>query len=102
MRNWAGAKMKSVNQIVSEIVESGEARSNDELENLFDFAANEAGYSDEKIDEAKKSPWFPWLKNPAAVSLGRLGGSAKSERKSKSSANNGRLGGRPKKVKDAR
>lgn len=54
--------MKSVNQIVNEIVESGEARSNDELENLFDFAASEAGYSDGQISEAKKSPWFPWIK----------------------------------------
>jgi len=34
-------------------------------------------------------------KNPAAVALGRLGGSAKSEKKSKSSAANGALGGRP-------
>lgn len=35
-------------------------------------------------------------KNPAAVALGKLGGSVKSKRKSKSSADNGRLGGRPK------
>lgn len=34
-------------------------------------------------------------KNPAAVSLGKLGGSAKSERKAKASAENGKLGGRP-------
>lgn len=35
-------------------------------------------------------------KNPAAVALGRLGGSVKSDKKSKSSAANGAKGGRPK------
>lgn len=35
-------------------------------------------------------------KNPAAVSLGKLGGSAKSAKKAKSSRANGKLGGRPK------
>lgn len=39
-------------------------------------------------------------KNPAAVALGRLGGSVKSDKKSKSSAANGALGGRPRKVKN--
>lgn len=38
-------------------------------------------------------------KNPAAVALGRLGGSIKSEKKSKSSALNGAKGGRPKLAK---
>lgn len=36
-------------------------------------------------------------KNPAAVALGKMGGSVKSEKKSKSSAVNGALGGRPRK-----
>lgn len=40
------------------------------------------------------------VKNPAAVALGRLGGSVKSDKKSKSSAANGSLGGRPQKVKN--
>lgn len=38
-------------------------------------------------------------KNPAAVALGRLGGSAKSEAKAKAVRENGKLGGRPKKKK---
>lgn len=38
------------------------------------------------------------IKNPAAVALGKIGGSVKSEKKSKSSAANGALGGRPRKT----
>lgn len=58
---------------------------------------------------AKLDEWFPTEENEtlankiheyiqshnAAVALGRRGGSVKSERKSKSSARNGKLGGRP-------
>lgn len=44
---------------------------------------------------------LPVEKNPAAVALGRLGGSVKSEKKSKSSAANGALGGRPRKTPPA-
>ena len=36
-------------------------------------------------------------KNPHAVALGRMGGLVKSKAKKKSSAKNGKLGGRPKK-----
>lgn len=36
-------------------------------------------------------------KNPAAVALGALGGKVKSKKKAKSSAENGKKGGRPKK-----
>ena len=38
-------------------------------------------------------------KNPAAVSLGSLGGKARSEAKAKSSKENGKKGGRPRKLK---
>lgn len=37
-------------------------------------------------------------KNKAAVELGKLGGSVKSEAKAKAARLNGKLGGRPKKV----
>lgn len=60
---------------------------------------------------AKLNEWFPTEENEtlaekihgyiqshnAAVALGRRGGSVKSERKSKSSAENGKRGGRPRK-----
>lgn len=35
------------------------------------------------------------MKNPAAVELGKLGGSVKSEKKAKAVRENGKLGGRP-------
>lgn len=38
-----------------------------------------------------------YMKNKHAVALGKRGGSVKSERKAKSSAENGKKGGRPKK-----
>lgn len=37
-----------------------------------------------------------WAKNKAAVSLGKLGGKVKSDKKSKASRENGKKGGRPK------
>jgi len=37
-------------------------------------------------------------KNPAAVALGKLGGAKISDKKRKSSAENGKKGGRPKKI----
>ena len=60
---------------------------------------------------AKLNEWFPTEENEtlankiyeyiqshnAAVALGRRGGSVKSERKSKKSAENGKRGGRPRK-----
>lgn len=51
-------------------------------------------------DGAVLAPDGNWIgeKNTAAVELGRLGGSVKSEKKSKSSAANGALGGRPRKT----
>jgi hypothetical protein len=41
------------------------------------------------------------MKNPAAVSLGRVGGKATSEAKRRAVRENGKLGGRPKKPKRA-
>jgi hypothetical protein len=42
---------------------------------------------------------MPYMKNQAAVELGKLGGSAKSERKAAAVRENGKKGGRPKKPK---
>jgi hypothetical protein len=39
-------------------------------------------------------------KNPAAVALGKLGGASKSRKKVAAARKNGKLGGRPKKVKN--
>lgn len=55
--------------------------------------SNDGGIFDHESDAQK----FADSKN-AAATLGRLGGSKKSERKSKSSAENGKKGGRPKKA----
>lgn len=41
------------------------------------------------------------MKNPAAVALGKLGGKAKTKAKAAASRENGKKGGRPKKVKSA-
>ncbi len=48
----------------------------------------------EKVYGKKRLQWY--ARNEAAVELGRKGGSVISERKSKSSAANGKLGGRSK------
>jgi len=42
---------------------------------------------------------MPAEKNPAAVTLGRLGGAKKTPAKSEAARRNGKLGGRPRKVK---
>ncbi len=39
------------------------------------------------------------IKNPSAVALGKLGGSKLSEKKAKAARENGKKGGRPKKLK---
>lgn len=52
-----------------------------------------------KRDADKSAKTILDTESPAAA-LGRLGGSAKSDKKSKSSAANGALGGRPRKVKN--
>lgn len=48
--------------IVTSIVENGRAANNDELSHEFEFAASEAGFSDDEIKAALESPWFPWMK----------------------------------------
>lgn len=52
----------TINQIVIDIIENGRAANNTELENEFEFSASEAGYIEDEIKEALKSPWFPWFK----------------------------------------
>lgn len=42
------------------------------------------------------------VKNPAAQSLGRLGGAAKSDAKAAAARRNGKRGGRPKKVAETK
>lgn len=73
-----------------------------EFDNIFAAIAavdGVAGGYVRREDGAVLAPDGNWIgeKNTAAVELGRLGGSAKSEKKSKSSAANGASGGRPKK-----
>lgn len=85
------------------VIDGGVA--NIEFVDLFDPQTNKVITA---IDKA-----IEWVKNAddfepteedvrkAASALGKKGGSVKSERKAKSSAENGRLGGRPKKLKDS-
>lgn len=54
--------MKTTNQIAEEIISNGNAATNTELENEFEFAASEEGYSDDEIKAAIASPWFPKMK----------------------------------------
>lgn len=53
---------KTMNEIATRIIENGTAATNEELENQFEYAASEDGWTDDKIKDALVSPWFPWLK----------------------------------------
>ena len=50
-------------KIVTSIIENGRAANNDELRSEFEFEASEKGFSDDEIQEALSSEWFPWMKN---------------------------------------
>lgn len=46
-------------KIIRDVMENGRAATQSELENEFEFAASEAGWTDEEIKAAIASPWFP-------------------------------------------
>ena len=48
-------------EIVERIVANGAAATNEELEIQFEFYATEDGWTDQEIQEALNSPWFPWF-----------------------------------------
>ena len=48
-------------EIVQEVMENGRAVDQTELENEFLFTASEDGWTDEEIQEAIESPWFPTI-----------------------------------------
>lgn len=60
-------KMKDFAPIVKRIMENGIAKTNQELQNQFEFFAGEAGWSDEEIQQALNSPWFPSIENPVTA-----------------------------------
>ena len=89
-----------------------DAPKSDELESLYTKSLD----AEKRYNSASKqiSDYIDYLDDPedevveidkelseAASAMGKLGGSKKSEAKSASSRANGKLGGRPKKVKDA-
>jgi hypothetical protein len=51
-------------KIVTDVVEWGrvESGTNEELQNEFEFEAQEQGFGREEIKAAVKSSWFPWFK----------------------------------------
>jgi hypothetical protein len=59
-------KMKDSAPIVQQIIENGLVQSDEELKNQFEFFAGEVGWSDDEIEQALKSPWFPSVENPTS------------------------------------
>lgn len=45
-------------KIIQDVIENGRAADQTELENEFEFAASEEGWTDEEIQTAVASPWF--------------------------------------------
>lgn len=45
-------------EIVRDVMDNGRAATQAELENEFEFAASEAGWTEEEIQAAIQSPWF--------------------------------------------
>lgn len=46
-------------EIVRIVMDNGRAQTQEELEGEFDFEAIEQGWTDEEIEQAINSPWFP-------------------------------------------
>jgi len=88
--------MKTANEITQHIIDNALASTNEELENQFEFFAGEDDWTDKQIADALKSPWFPWFKNPAAVALGKLGGSRNTPAQNEARKANAQFAGRPK------
>lgn len=56
-------KTMTMTEIVEKIVADGGAKNNEELEVQFEFFATEDNWTDQEIQEALSSPWFPWFRD---------------------------------------
>ena len=48
-------------KIIRTVIENGRAATQEELEVEFEFEAAEQGWTDEEIQAAIQSPWFPQI-----------------------------------------
>jgi hypothetical protein len=48
-------------ELVREVMDNGRAADQTELESEFEFAATDAGWTNEEIQQAIASPWFPQI-----------------------------------------